>query len=46
MFLGQSESADGALEALGAVANQRMAKYAKATILSFAYASTGNVLKV
>lgn len=45
LFLGQSERCEAVLEALGAI-EHRISKYAKFTIVSFAYASTGNVLKV
>lgn len=45
LFLGQSERCDAALEAIGVVSH-RISKYARTTIISFAYASTGNVLKV
>lgn len=46
LFLGQSEAADIVIEAMNSVVTHKIVKYAKYTITSLAYASTGNVLKV
>ncbi|CAD8085972.1 unnamed protein product [Paramecium primaurelia] len=45
LYLGQAEAADIAIESL-ALITHKISKYAKVTLTSLAYASTGNVLKV
>lgn len=45
LFLGQGEKADAVLEGIRVIEHQR-GKYAELTLLTCAYAGTGNVLKV
>jgi 26S proteasome regulatory subunit N1 len=46
LFLGQAERADTVIENLGGLVSHKINKYAKLTLISLAFASTGNVLKI